>query len=98
MLNAMNALSSSESLLTLPLWNNMILVYAISLSMALHFILLYTPILQVIFGIVPLNWDEWYIVLGFSAPIIFIDEALKYVERQWFMATTETVKKGKKID
>lgn len=49
----MNALSSSESLLTLPLWNNMILVYAIALSMALHFSLLYTPILQGIFGIVP---------------------------------------------
>jgi P-type Ca2+ transporter type 2A len=98
MLNAMNALSSSESLLTLPLWNNMILVYAIALSMALHFGLLYTPILQTVFGIVPLNWDEWQIVLGFSAPIILIDEALKYAERQWFMATTETVKKGKKID
>jgi Ca2+ transporting ATPase len=98
MLNAMNALSSSESLLTLPLWNNMILVYAITLSMALHFILLYTPILQVVFGIVPLNWEEWQIVLGFSAPIILIDEALKYVERGWFMAKTETFRKAKKID
>ena len=98
MLNAMNALSSSESLLTLPLWNNMILVYAITLSMALHFILVYTPILQGVFGIVPLSWDEWQIVLGFSAPIILIDEALKYVERGWFMAKTETVMKAKKID
>src|SRR6185312_15115428 len=33
MFNAMNALSSSESLLTLPLWDNMMLVYAICLSM-----------------------------------------------------------------
>ena len=98
MLNAMNALSSSESLLTLPLWNNMILVYAITLSMALHFILVYTPLLQGVFGIVPLNWDEWQIVLGFSAPIILIDEALKYIERGWFMAKTETVMKAKKID
>ena len=98
MLNAMNALSSSESLLTLPLWNNMILVYAITLSMALHFILLYTPILQMVFGIVPLNWDEWQIVLGWSAPIILIDEGLKYIERGWFMAKTEPIKKGKKID
>jgi len=84
----MNALSSSESLLTLPLWKNMILVYAITLSMILHFILLYTPILQSIFGIVPLGWPEWQIVLGWSAPIIFIDEVLKFVERGWFMQTT----------
>lgn len=89
MLNAMNALSSSESLLTLPLWRNMILVYAITLSMALHFALLYTPILQGIFGIVPLGWDEWKIVLAWSAPIILIDEVLKGMERAFFMETTE---------
>lgn len=70
MLNAMNALSSSESLLTLPLWKNMILVYAIALSMVLHFGLLYTPFLQSIFGIVPLGWEEWKLVLGWSAPIM----------------------------
>lgn len=89
MLNAMNALSSSESLITLPLWKNMILVYAIALSMALHFALLYTPFLQGIFGIVPLGWDEWYIVLGWSAPIIAIDEVLKFVERTYFMETAD---------
>lgn len=89
MLNAMNALSSSESLLTLPLWKNMILVYAITLSMALHFALLYTPILQSVFGIVPLGWGEWKIVLWWSAPIIFIDELLKLAERSFFMEKAE---------
>lgn len=89
MLNAMNALSSSESLLTLPLWRNMILVYAITLSMVLHFILLYTPMLQGVFGIVPLDWDCWQIVLGWSAPIILIDEVLKYFERAYFMPTAD---------
>ncbi|KAF4547747.1 E1-E2 ATPase-like protein 4 [Elsinoe fawcettii] len=87
MLNAMNALSSSESLATLPLWNNMMLVYAITLSMALHFFLLYTPILQSIFGIVPLTWNEWKLVLAWSAPIVVIDEVLKWMERTFFMQT-----------
>ncbi|KAI7418827.1 calcium ATPase, partial [Hortaea werneckii] len=85
MLNAMNALSSSESLLTLPLWNNMKLIYAITLSMVLHYVLLYTPLLQSIFGIVPLGWEEWKIVLAWSAPIIVIDEVLKALERAFFM-------------
>ncbi|TKX20346.1 calcium-transporting ATPase-like protein 2 [Elsinoe australis] len=89
MLNAMNALSSSESLATLPLWNNMILVYAITLSMALHFALLYTPVLQSIFGIVALNWAEWQLVLYWSAPIVVIDEILKYLERTFFMQTIQ---------
>lgn len=90
MLNAMNALSSSESLLTLPLWKNMILVYAIALSMALHFGLLYTPILQNVFGIVPLGWGEWKIVLWWSAPIILIDEVLKFMERAFFMEKADS--------
>ncbi|MCJ1243917.1 hypothetical protein MMC30_001114 [Trapelia coarctata] len=85
MLNAMNALSSSESLLTLPLWDNMMLVYAISLSMALHFALLYTPFLQGLFSIVALNWNEWKAVLLISIPVIFIDEGLKYLERLLFL-------------
>ena len=71
MLNAMNALSSSESLLTLPLWENMILVYAITLSMALHFALLYTPFLQTLFSIVPLDWNEWQAVLLISIPVMY---------------------------
>ena len=70
MLNAMNALSSSESLLTLPLWENMMLVYAIMLSMALHFALLYLPFLQGLFSVVPLDWSEWKAVLLISAPIM----------------------------
>jgi Ca2+ transporting ATPase len=70
MFNAMNALSSSESLLTLPLWANMMLVYAIALSMALHFALLYTPFLQTLFSILPLNWTEWKAVLAISAPVM----------------------------
>jgi len=70
MLNAMNALSSSESLLTLPLWENMVLVYAITLSMVLHFALLYTPFLQGLFSIVPLNWAEWRAVGLISVPVM----------------------------
>ncbi|KAI9839611.1 MAG: hypothetical protein M1819_002237 [Sarea resinae] len=86
MLNAMNALSSSESLVTLPLWKNMMLVYAIALSMALHVALLYTPFLQSLFSILPLNWNEWKAVLLISLPVILIDEVLKFLERAIYLA------------
>ncbi|KAF3769066.1 calcium-transporting ATPase activity/catalytic [Cryphonectria parasitica EP155] len=100
MFNAMNALSSSESLLTLPLWDNMMLVYAITLSMALHFALLYTPFLQTLFSILPLNWAEWKAVLIISAPVILIDEVLKFIERSFFMQkwTDFDVKRTKKVE
>lgn len=48
MFNAMNSLSENESLLTLPLWVNPILVLAITLSMVLHFIILYVPFFSVL--------------------------------------------------
>ncbi|KAI4159376.1 MAG: hypothetical protein LQ342_006632 [Letrouitia transgressa] len=100
MFNAMNALSSSESLLTLPLWDNIVLVYAISLSMVLHFALLYIPFLQNLFSIVPLNWNEWQAVLWISIPVIFIDEILKLIERRVYLSKPITVRdrKGSKME
>lgn len=70
MLNAMNALSSSESLLTFFLQHNPMLIYAITLSMLLHFAILYIPFLQGLFSILPLDWLEWKAVLGISAPVM----------------------------
>ncbi|KAJ5894373.1 hypothetical protein N7495_006064 [Penicillium taxi] len=90
MLNAMNALSSSESLLTFFLNNNPMLIYAITLSMALHFAILYIPFLQGLFAIIPLNWNEWQAVLAISAPVIVIDEALKFVERRLYTVHVST--------
>ncbi len=47
MLNACNSLSENESLLVLPIWKNPYLIAAITLSMALHFMILYVPFFSV---------------------------------------------------
>jgi P-type Ca2+ transporter type 2A len=72
MLNACNALSQSESLVTLPVWQNMKLVYAIALSMVLHFGILYIPGLQTLFQVAPLNVEEWKAVIWISIPIMYL--------------------------
>ncbi|KAI8066433.1 SERCA-type calcium-translocating P-type ATPase [Gongronella butleri] len=92
MLNAMNSLSENESLLTLPLWSNPYLVFAIVLSMALHFMILYVPFFNKLFAIVPLNVDEWKGVLWISLPVIVIDEALKFITRTWIQPPTVLTK------
>jgi len=79
MFNAMNSLSENESLLRLPLWKNMYLAGAITLSMLLHFMILYVPFFTKIFAITPLNWAEWQAVLWLSAPVLLLDEILKFV-------------------
>lgn len=105
MFNAMNALSSSESLLTLPLWKNMKLIYAIILSMVLHTAILYVPFLRSLFSIEALNATEWQAVIYISAPVVLIDEVLKYFERRLYLdsdkrdnlARTAEVADGNKV-
>lgn len=87
MFNAMNGLSSSESLLQMPLWKNMKLIYAICLSMVLHFAIVYVPFLQRLFSIEALNYNEWMAVFWISVPVILIDEILKVAERALFIST-----------
>jgi Ca2+ transporting ATPase len=79
MFNACNSLSENESLLVLPIWTNPYLVASIALSMALHFMILYVPFFRGLFQITPLNWNEWMAVLSISAPVILIDEVLKFM-------------------
>lgn len=81
MLNACNALSENESLLTLPVWTNPYLVLAIAGSLLGHCAILYTPFLADLFQVTPLSWAEWRTVLALSLPVIPIDEALKWATR-----------------
>ncbi|XP_057970568.1 calcium-transporting ATPase 4, endoplasmic reticulum-type-like [Malania oleifera] len=81
MFNSLNALSEDGSLLTMPPWANPWLLVAMSVSFVLHFLILYVPFLAQVFGIVPLSFNEWLLVLGVALPVIFIDEILKFVGR-----------------
>ncbi|KAG0323986.1 hypothetical protein BGZ99_002294 [Dissophora globulifera] len=92
MFNAINSLSENESLLTLPLWNNMYLVFAITLSMILHFMILYVPFFSNLFLILPLNVEEWKAVVLISLPVIFIDEILKFISRTFIAPPAKKLK------
>jgi len=52
-----------------------------SVSFSLHFLILYVPFLARVFGIVPLSFNEWLLVLAVALPVILIDEILKFVGR-----------------
>ncbi|CAN4108460.1 unnamed protein product [Withania somnifera] len=82
MFNSLNALSEDISLIKMPPWRNPWLLVAMSISFGLHSLLLYVPFLADIFGIVPLSLNEWLLVILLSAPVILIDEALKFVGRR----------------
>ena len=95
MFAALNSLSSRQSILSRngnP-FNNLYLLAAISLSFSLHFVILYVPILAKIFQIVPITWYEWKHVLLLSAPVILLEEIIKFVDRN-FGRTVAKVERG----
>eukprot|EP00736_Rhodelphis_marinus_P006743 Rmarinus@m.20064 len=81
MLNALNALSEDASLLVVPPWCNPWLLVAMCVSFGLHFVILYVPFFAKVFSIVPLSYNDWLVVLAFSAPVLVLDEILKAVGR-----------------
>ncbi|EPS66380.1 hypothetical protein M569_08382, partial [Genlisea aurea] len=82
MLNSLNALSDHNSLAKMPPWTNPWLLVAMAVSLGLHCIILYVPFLADVFGIVPLTLNEWLLVILVSAPVVLVDEILKYVARR----------------
>jgi len=86
MLNALNSLSENQSLLVMPPWVNVWLVLAMVVSMSLHFLILEVDFLSKVFQITPLSLEEWFMVIKISLPVVFIDETLKLIARNFFEA------------
>ncbi|KAH7427301.1 hypothetical protein KP509_10G038200 [Ceratopteris richardii] len=82
MFNALNNLSENQSLLVLPPWSNPWLLGAITVTMVLHFLILYVRPLSIMFSVTWLSWTEWKAVFWFSFPVIFVDEILKFLSRR----------------
>lgn len=72
----------------MPPWTNPWLLLAGSASFLSHFAIVYIPFLASIFGIVPLSFNEWLLVLLFSLPVILIDEVLKVIGRRFMNPPT----------
>jgi len=81
MLNAMNAISDESSLFIMHPFKNLWLILAIFFSISLHCMILYIPFFNGIFGIAPLDLNEWILVMIFSFPVIIIEELTKVMVR-----------------
>nr|XP_020479034.1 sarcoplasmic/endoplasmic reticulum calcium ATPase 1 [Monopterus albus] len=89
MCNALNSLSENQSLLRMPPWSNFWLIAAMTLSMSLHFMIIYVDPLPLIFKLTHLSVEQWLMVLKLSLPVIGIDEVLKFVARNYVETGTE---------
>ncbi|XP_039577503.1 sarcoplasmic/endoplasmic reticulum calcium ATPase 1-like, partial [Passer montanus] len=86
MCNALNSLSENQSLARMPPWVNIWLMGSICLSMSLHFVILYIDPLPMIFKLTPLTLTHWLMVIKISFPVILLDEALKFIARNYLEA------------
>merc|ERR1719309_261200 len=83
MCNALNSLSENQSLVRMPPWSNFWLLSAMTLSMSLHFMIIYVDPLPMIFKLTHLTTEQWLMVLKLSFPVILIDEVLKFFARNY---------------
>uniref|UniRef100_H2ZLD0 Calcium-transporting ATPase n=2 Tax=Ciona savignyi TaxID=51511 RepID=H2ZLD0_CIOSA len=90
--NALNSVSENQSIIRMPPWKNVWLVGAIVLSLVLHFVILHVDPLPMVFQICPLDFTEWLMVLKISLPVIFVDEGLKFVARNYIEVSPDMKK------
>uniref|UniRef100_A0A673CNC0 Calcium-transporting ATPase n=2 Tax=Sphaeramia orbicularis TaxID=375764 RepID=A0A673CNC0_9TELE len=91
MCNALNSLSENQSLVRMPPWSNFWLLAAMTLSMSLHFMIIYVDPLPMIFKLTHLSTEQWMMVLKLSFPVILIDEVLKFVARNYIESNSAAV-------
>eukprot|EP01083_Nonionella_stella_P190700 706242_1 len=82
LLQALSSVSVDSSLLTIGPQDNPVLVIGVLVPFAIHLSILNAPYLCECFGLVPLNWSQWTEIFVWSAPILLVDEALKYFARK----------------
>ncbi|EPQ32393.1 uncharacterized protein PFL1_00589 [Pseudozyma flocculosa PF-1] len=96
MFNALNAISETDSLLTMGPASNPLLIAAIILSLVLHYAICTIPMLQDWFQVTSLSWTEVKAVIYISLPVIFIEEACKFVTRLYATRPSDAVEAEKK--
>lgn len=51
----------------------------------------FSPFLQSVFSVTPLNGEEWFAVMKMSIPVVLLDEVLKFIARKYIDGTKENI-------
>ena len=82
--NAWNCRHESESILKSNPFTNMFLVAMTFVVITLQSLIIYNPTLQSIFKTVPLNLNEWIMIISVASSIILIEEIRKLFHRIYY--------------
>lgn len=70
-----------ESVFTVGLFSNKLVLWGIASELAIIALLIYTPFLQRIFGLAPLGIKEWAFLFAFTPVILLAEEGRKWIIR-----------------
>ncbi len=85
--NSFACRTTKESLFKAGIFTNKYLLIGIVIEIVLILLIVYTPLLQHIFGTAPLNLEDWAFLMPFAAFLLFADEIRKWVVRRNFNQT-----------
>lgn len=72
-----------ESVFKVGFLKNKLVLLGIASELIIIFTLIYTPVLQKIFGLAPLEGKEWGLLFAFTPVIFFVEEGRKWIMRRW---------------
>ncbi len=81
--NAMAIRSNRESLFSIGIFSNMMMIWAVLLTFVLQLAVIYVPFLQQVFGTEALGARDLAISLAASAVVFVIIEIYKWARRRW---------------
>ena len=78
-----------ESVLSAGFLKNRLILIGIAIEVILILILGYTPLFQKIFGLAPLQLNDWMFLIIFPVVVLAADELRKYGIRKFLTAKTQ---------
>src|SRR5690625_3610716 len=79
--HSFNLRSDEKSIFQVGLLTNRFLIWSVLVGLAIQISLVYVPFLSNIFGIRPLLWQDWLIILGLSIIPVVLNEIVKAIKR-----------------
>jgi Ca2+-transporting ATPase len=86
LINSLNCQSTTRSMFTTWIGNRFLIVSIVG-GLAAHLLILYLPIGQELFGLVPLSLDDWGRILVMGTTLIGLEEGRKWLVRHGMIAS-----------
>ncbi len=81
--NVFTCRTERESIFKVGFFRNKLVLWGIASELAIITTLIYTPFLQKIFGLAPLELKDWGFLFVFTPAIFLLSESKKWIARKW---------------